>query len=1231
MVKRDDFSPKVKRALADRVGTKCSRPGCEAPTCGPHTEPAKAVNLGVAAHITAAAPGGPRYDASLSPAERGSATNGIWLCQVCAKLIDSDPLKFPVGLLREWKRTAEEHADQEVGRARSILPVDIAGLDHKVSALHAIAQSPPRPSADQIDGELDEVKQELDKHDPAMARRLVERVVLRHGDRLTDRQQWRAKTQLATTYLAEGELAKGAGLLLEAVRLQPAEEKARTNEAVAYELLEDRPKAHELAALLKRDLPHSGTALAIWVRTAPDAVFTEELEREASVVAGGDGEVCIALADRLSGRGDISRAESYARTAANLQPAWPHAWLMLAQVLHRKAGDEVTVATRNETLQESADRYGRAIVLATAQQDKRVAHLALVNRGLVREATEQYDLAADDYRQAIQLLPNHPEAVDRYATFLARRSRHDEAVEQARRASELAPRGRHEFLYAATLYDRNTGDDRQRAVEIWRRLVTEGSEEVWDRAADCAVLGLCALERHADAKTFLADAAMERVARPVRYLCEARVRLAAQDRDAAVSRARDAAAAVGADAALTTRLSISHLLVSLELDAEVIPLLTPVARRGAFDIVTRWLLDCAQRTENHGLFLRLCAELREAGVRDDTLRRHEFEILAQYDPPAAASLAQAYLAENPGDRLARLRLTFIGLQCERQEWITTSLDELPEPSASRPGTIGRMVLAVLHHEGCGLQALRFGYGLLRAYPSDPDAHHAYITLFILFDTSDWPLTADAVARDTAVCVREVGKEAVEWLVVEADRPNESVGEYAPDHSRITPLLNLGVGSQFVLAPGVQPRMGEVVAVRSKYLYRFEQTRDAYQSRFHDRHDFQVVEVVKRAPDGTEQVDLSPIFADENRRREYVDGIVQLYKTRPTPINMFADFIGRDMFETMDALQTPELGVRCWNGADDEWARAAEELSKASTIVLDVTALFTLGRLGLLSRSVPRRGIKFAVSYGTFAHVRELADENKRCRGRAHWVSDGAGGYAFHEIPEEVLRQEREFRVEVERWVRQNCELVPCRELSEVPVERRERLVERFGRDGAESACLAMRPEHILWTDDFTLGVIAREWLPGVRHTWTQPSLRCAADIGVLTEQEYSIATATLIGRGYTSLRVDSAVIAAAAAQTSWSPTEWPLARALELFRDRKLGEGTRLTIAARFILRLFYHTRCLASRRTVVFSLLEHIRSRRVAEELLRVLPGIFIGDAMNSFSARSLVRSWLRRTNGPR
>ncbi|MDP0971333.1 hypothetical protein Q6294_30800, partial [Klebsiella pneumoniae] len=88
----------------------CSNPDCRVLTSGPNAHPEKSTKIGVAAHITAASPGGARFDPSLTTEQRRSAENGIWLCQTCAHFIDTDYLNYPVKRLYEWKIQAESDA-----------------------------------------------------------------------------------------------------------------------------------------------------------------------------------------------------------------------------------------------------------------------------------------------------------------------------------------------------------------------------------------------------------------------------------------------------------------------------------------------------------------------------------------------------------------------------------------------------------------------------------------------------------------------------------------------------------------------------------------------------------------------------------------------------------------------------------------------------------------------------------------------------------------------------------------------------------------------------------------------------------------------------------------------------------------------------------------------------------------------------------------------------------------
>ena len=110
---RDDFKDSVKDILCQRAGNRCCL--CRKLTSGPTTDPEKAYNIGVAAHIIAADYGGPRYDETLTSEQRSNPENGIWLCCNCHKLVDSDQKEYTVEKLKQLKKEGEERARKASG------------------------------------------------------------------------------------------------------------------------------------------------------------------------------------------------------------------------------------------------------------------------------------------------------------------------------------------------------------------------------------------------------------------------------------------------------------------------------------------------------------------------------------------------------------------------------------------------------------------------------------------------------------------------------------------------------------------------------------------------------------------------------------------------------------------------------------------------------------------------------------------------------------------------------------------------------------------------------------------------------------------------------------------------------------------------------------------------------------------------------------------------------------
>lgn len=122
--------------MAKRVGFLCSNPTCQKLTVGPNSNQVKHSNIGVAAHITAASEGGPRFNSELTVDQRKSINNGIWLCQTCSKLIDSDPQVYTIDILNAWKTQAEFYANTILkSRDNSANKINIGKLMNNMSDL----------------------------------------------------------------------------------------------------------------------------------------------------------------------------------------------------------------------------------------------------------------------------------------------------------------------------------------------------------------------------------------------------------------------------------------------------------------------------------------------------------------------------------------------------------------------------------------------------------------------------------------------------------------------------------------------------------------------------------------------------------------------------------------------------------------------------------------------------------------------------------------------------------------------------------------------------------------------------------------------------------------------------------------------------------------------------------------------------------------------------------------
>lgn len=145
---RDNFDTKTTETVAKRASFICSNPDCRCLTlAASELDKQKFIYNGIAAHITAASEGGPRFDKNRTPEERKSISNAIFLCANCATTIDkNNGVDFPEKLLLSWRDQHEKWIRENLNKDITNTIVEIDGQHHAKGIGNVIGLEIKRPA-----------------------------------------------------------------------------------------------------------------------------------------------------------------------------------------------------------------------------------------------------------------------------------------------------------------------------------------------------------------------------------------------------------------------------------------------------------------------------------------------------------------------------------------------------------------------------------------------------------------------------------------------------------------------------------------------------------------------------------------------------------------------------------------------------------------------------------------------------------------------------------------------------------------------------------------------------------------------------------------------------------------------------------------------------------------------------------------------------------------------------
>ncbi len=1086
--------------------------------------------------------------------------------------------------------------------------------------------------ANELGEEIGRAAALIDRREYQLGRLKLMQLREQRWDRLDADQRLLVLGNLARAWLKEGDVPEAAKLFIAARTLRPEDEDSCTNEVLASELLDERERACALAESLCAKFPASGRAHALWLNNLPAASGVAELEREIPTELAGDPEVAIVMARRSMGECDYHRAEWFARKAAAASPGKSEPWLLLGQAI--MLGEIEPGAPAHEPrVREAEGCLSRAIALA--QQEPSLANEvhALLARARARTAIHDLAGAGRDLENAHDLKREDPNVLCEYGITLRSRGDLAEAVEIFRHAVRAGGRDDAEFQLARTLCERDLPADLQEEAELLARVLKNPagiSSADFLFAAGCAADTLSRLGRWRQAQALLAELPVQRIPRAALFTLLARLELGRANIAEASRLADEALLQTVAETSAEERRNLAALLHNLGRYGEALVLWESLVQMGAGANETRRLLECAGRLGRDEIVLEVCRNLRAQGALVEGATEFELEILERRDPDAAIRLLDDYLTSHPEDRVMQLRRSIVARRTGRGELALTDPGAMPPAREVLP-SLGRVAVELMRDAGHPNQALGYAYELVRHNPGDPDAHRAYLAALAPFGPMPVIRDFETAQLGCAVCFVEQDSVVERWATLEdAPDADEQASEYGAASPMLKVLRGRRPGDKFQLPEGrFSRRNGTIKRLISKYAYRYQDCLYRWEARFGGLAEIEMMQgsgaavVSGEIPDAPDELqpDSSAMAAGGSSREETLEKAAKTYASAALPIYSYARTIGAGDLDAVFTLASrPDSILKCCEGSQAELDGALSAYGRASSVVLDLSAIATLcllGRLNLL-RTWPRR---FVIAPATLDALERIQFDDAR-------PGLPAGFSALLDSLEPAPKPEQQLRA-LPDAIRSVCAVGDGTVTATVPAERREKLIRQFGLHGAQSIVLAATPGHVLWTDDLVIAALARNEF-GVRRIWTQSALMARAQAGGLDPRELANATSKLTGWGYRFITPGIEMLMSAGSLARWDPGQFPLGQVLDQFATETVRIPDAVILAAELIVRLYADAALRNARAPVTARLLDRLAARPGGREAIEALPGSFpIRYGLDLIGARELsdaIRGWMAK-----
>ena len=1106
-------------------------------------------------------------------------------------------------------------------------------LDTKVTELPnryldiSISDAVDTAIAKEYQSEIDDTRVLLETYRPKSALDQFEKLKERIWTDAPPIVKFRILTNMAAAHFELNNKQEAAKFLIEAFQYHSEDEKALSNLAFAYFLFGETEKAADYAKQTLEKNPANINAHVVLIHISSKEEPLEKIIAQVPNYLHETPEIAHAFSDTAKEQGCLEEAKRWREVAVE-QDADPGFKASLATILIEQVLDDPFNMYIKPLEGSQKEQLSRVVELLTEAWDcvadtelRSVRTDWIINRSTALRFLGDSEAVIKDLDTVIEIEPPNstllPTLLKNRAILNFEQGDNEGAIEFLEKIHSTPEKSKAQIMIASALFFSKRYDEA--ITKLNNLLTTELSSELKDEANRWLVRIYIDTERFEEAERILTILKESSPTSILNFINAAQISNGTGNREEAISFLKEAYEIAKNCEASIEIVELADELFDHRQFIEAATLYEKLADTSQNSQFTIGLLASYYNAGERGKALEICQKLREKYGPLENISEREVMIYEEIgDMKQAEVVCKAYLNEFPNDIEMQIRLGLVYYRSSKEEEIDHVLDSFCDfknfSFLENLSLEACVQLAFLYQvRSQPEKALQVMYETRRTRFDKRDAHLQYIRLFYQVDKQiPEVLNPVQVQVDTAVQI-DSPDQSVWYIIMDRDDVDIIRGERDIKKPLAQRLLGKVENDEVDLGKTlVGQRVGKITAIKSKHVYACQESFEKYPELFQGDQGLGSI-TLDDSNETDDSARFQPLLDFVNKQHEASLEIENVYKEHLPPIGVFMNWTGRNVLDVWSLLiNKPDLGIMCWDGSTKEKSRALALLKEPKPkpkLVVDIISLITLHALKAADTVVKTFG-KLAVAQSTIDALLQMIHEQESMWSQREGMSIEKQGnrYVRHMINPEDVKGSVERLKDLVKWIRKNCDVLPCTPALQMNQKLKRKLDETFHPIFLDTLLLATQPGHLLLSDDERLRAYAKTNFNSdagtnfqIEDVWTQVVLERCLNLNMLDKTQYDKMIIQLVCSNYYHTEFDTDVLMEALKQANWNLAE-PYNSLVQALREEKMSLQDALNVSVDFLFKIWEEPIPYGQLKFVTLGLLAGLTSGRNAHKVLNRL-----------------------------